>query len=87
MAAFVKVITIAASPAGRKAIGRAVRVARSDEGKKLIAQARKVAASPEGRKLVEQARRAAKDASVAARSPANRSRLEAIRAAMAKRKQ
>jgi hypothetical protein len=76
-----KAISFAVSPAGRRAIRQAVRVARSEEGKKLISQVRKVATSPEGRKLIHEARRAAAEA----KTPANRDRLEAIRAALARR--
>ncbi|HWB21978.1 MAG TPA: hypothetical protein VG652_03720 [Gaiellaceae bacterium] len=81
-----KALSFAASASGRKALKQAVQVARSGEGKKLIAQAHKVATSPEGRKLIEHARKAASEASSAAKSPANRDRVEAIRAALAKRK-
>ena len=86
MTPLTKALAFASSPAGRKALRQAVHVARSTEGKKLITQARKVATSPEGKKLIEQARRAAKEASTAAKSPAYRDRVEAIRAAIVKHK-
>ena len=86
MTPLTKAVSLATSPAGRKALRQAVRVARSDEGKKLISQVRKVATSQEGRKLIVQAREAAKQAGGVARSSANHGRLEAIRAALAKHK-
>jgi hypothetical protein len=81
-----KALGFAASPAGRKALKQAVQVARSADGKKLIAQAHKVATSPEGKKLIEQARKAAAEASSAAKSPATRDKIDAIRSALAKHK-
>jgi hypothetical protein len=86
MTPLTKALGLAVSPAGRKALRQAVSVARSAEGKKLISQARKVATSPEGRKLIAHARKAATEASAAAKSPTNRHRIDAIRAALAKRK-
>ena len=86
MTPLAKAITLAASPAGRKVLRQAIVIARSDEGRKLISQAHKVATGPEGRKLIAHARRAAAEGSRAATSPANRERLDAIRAALAKRK-
>ena len=86
MTPLAKALQFASTPAGRKALRQAVRVARSDEGKKLISQARKVATSTEGKKLLVQAREAAKQAGTAARSPANRDRIDAIRSALAKHK-
>jgi hypothetical protein len=71
-----KGVGLAASPAGRKVIGRAVKFARSDEGRKVIAKARKAADSPEARKLAAQALRAAQKAKDAAQTPENRRRLE-----------
>ncbi len=85
MSPLAKALSLAASPAGRKALRQAVKVARSDEGKKLISQARKVASSPEGRKLLTQAREAAKQAGVTARSHATRERIDAIRSVISKR--
>jgi hypothetical protein len=81
-----KALALAASPAGRKVLRQAIAVARSEEGRKLIVQAHKVAAGPEGRKLIGHARRAAVEGTKAATSPANRDRLEAIRAALANRR-
>ena len=77
---------LASSPAGRKAVARAVQAARSEEGRKLIAQARKVATSPEWRKLIEQARRAARLSEGAVRASTGKARLGAVRTALRKRK-
>jgi hypothetical protein len=71
-----KGIGLAASPAGRKVIKRAIVVARSEEGKKVIAQARKVATSPEGRKLIQQTVKAATRAGKAAGKAENRTRIK-----------
>jgi hypothetical protein len=72
-----KGITIAASPAGRKAIKTAVKAARSDEGKKILSQARQAATGPQARKIAGQAVATARQAATAAKAPENQERLKA----------
>lgn len=72
-------VRFAGSPSGRKVLKTAIRTARSEEGRKLLAQARTVASSAEGRRLIEQAKRVGKSAGLAATSPENRTRFDALR--------
>jgi hypothetical protein len=72
-----KGLTIAASPAGRKAIKTAVKAARSEEGRKVINQARQVATGPQARKVLGQAVHTARQAATAAKTVENQERLKA----------
>jgi len=77
---------LARSPAGRKVLKQAVKVARSEEGRKLIAEARKMAKSPEGQRLLDQARRLVKLPSEAVHAPETKTRIQALRDRVGKRK-
>lgn len=83
---FVRGVSLAFSPQGRKVVRGAVAVARSDEARKVVVQARKVAASPEGRKLASEAVRAASHVGKALGAPESKDRLRAAARFIAERR-
>ena len=82
----IKVIAVAASPKGRRAIGGAVRFARSEEGREAISKAQKVATGPQARRIGSQVVRSARQVGEVANRPENQKRVKAAVGLVRRRK-